>query len=89
MSFTEILEVLPTRTAEQGQLPIRRTLEADDLPLATEDSALVDARLAGCSRSRSRGDETSSRGVKCSESGVSSPRLLRERSFFNELVAAI
>lgn len=46
MSFTEVLQELPTLTFEQRQVLIRRALELDDSPLAPEDEALVESRLA-------------------------------------------
>lgn len=46
MSFTQVLEELPALTFEQRQALIRRALELDDSPLAPEDEALVEQRLA-------------------------------------------
>ncbi len=46
MSFNEVLEELPGLTVEQRQLLIRRALELDEPPLAPEDDALVQERLA-------------------------------------------
>ena len=46
MSFAEVLQELPVLTVEQRQLLIRRALELDDSPLAPEDEALVQERLA-------------------------------------------
>ncbi|HXC99241.1 MAG TPA: hypothetical protein VN048_07860 [Verrucomicrobiae bacterium] len=46
MSFTEVLEGLPTLTLEQRQLLIRRALELDESSLAPQDDALVEERLA-------------------------------------------
>ena len=46
MSFTEVLQELPVLTVEQRQLLIRRALELDDPPLAPEDEALAEERLA-------------------------------------------
>ena len=46
MSFNEVLHELPALTFEQRQLLVRRALELDDPPLAPEDEALVEQRLA-------------------------------------------
>jgi putative addiction module component (TIGR02574 family) len=46
MSFAEVLQELPVLTVEERQVLIRRALELDDLPLALEDEALVEERLA-------------------------------------------
>ena len=46
MSFTEVLNELPTLTFEQRQLLIRRAVELDALPLSPEDEALIDSRLS-------------------------------------------
>ena len=46
MSFAEVLRELPVLTVEERQVLIRRALELDDLPLALEDEALVEERLA-------------------------------------------
>ena len=46
MSFTEVLNELPTLTFEQRQLLIRRAVDLDDPPLSPEDEALVDSRLS-------------------------------------------
>ncbi len=46
MSFAQVLEELPALTFEQRQLLIRRALELDDSPLAPDEEALVEARLA-------------------------------------------
>ena len=46
MSFNEVLAELPSLTAEQRQLLMRRALELDDLPLSPAELALVEARLA-------------------------------------------
>jgi hypothetical protein len=46
MSFTEVLQELPTLTFEQRQLLIRRALELDDPPLNDADESLVDSRLS-------------------------------------------
>jgi hypothetical protein len=46
VSFTEVLEGLPTLTLEQRQLLIRRALELDESSLAPQDEALVEERLA-------------------------------------------
>ena len=46
MSFTEVLNELPTLTFEQRQLLIRRAVELDDPPLSPEDEALIDSRLS-------------------------------------------
>jgi len=45
MSFTEVLQELPTLTFEQRQLLIRRALELDDPPLSEAEEALVESRL--------------------------------------------
>jgi hypothetical protein len=46
MSFTQVLEELPSLTFEQRQLLIRRAIELDETPLSEADEALVEARLA-------------------------------------------
>jgi putative addiction module component (TIGR02574 family) len=46
MSFAEVLQELPVLTVEERQVLIRRALELDDPPLAPEDEALVEERLA-------------------------------------------
>lgn len=46
MSFADVLDQLPGLTFEQRQILIRRAVEIDDPPLAPEDEALVDSRLA-------------------------------------------
>ena len=46
MSFTEVLNELPTLTVEQRQVLISRVLELDELPLTAEDAILVEQRLA-------------------------------------------
>jgi hypothetical protein len=46
MSFTEVLNELPTLTVEQRQLLIRRALELDSSALSPKDEALVEERLA-------------------------------------------
>jgi hypothetical protein len=46
MSFTEVLQELPTLTFEQRQLVIRRALELDDPPLNEAEESLVDSRLS-------------------------------------------
>jgi len=46
MSFTQVLEELPSLTFEQRQLLIRRAMELDETPLSEADEALVEARLA-------------------------------------------
>jgi uncharacterized protein Smg (DUF494 family) len=45
MSFTEVLQELPTLTFEQRQVLIRRALELDDSPLDQAEEALVESRL--------------------------------------------
>jgi len=45
MSFTQVLEELPTLTIEQRQQLIRRALELDEPPLSADDEALVESRL--------------------------------------------
>ena len=46
MSFTEVLEKLPTLTIGQRQLLIRRALELDEPPLSPADETLVEELLA-------------------------------------------
>ena len=46
MSFTEVLNELPALTVEQRQLLISRALELDELPLHSEDEALIEDRVA-------------------------------------------
>jgi hypothetical protein len=46
MSFTQMLEELPSLTLEQRQLVIRRALELDEPSLSEADEALVESRLA-------------------------------------------
>ncbi|HSH92648.1 MAG TPA: hypothetical protein VK968_00720 [Roseimicrobium sp.] len=45
MSFTEVLNELPTLTLEQRQLIIRLALELDDAPLSEADDSLIESRL--------------------------------------------
>ncbi len=45
MSFTEVLNELPALSIEQRQLLITRALESDELPLSSEDEALIEERL--------------------------------------------
>lgn len=45
MSFTEVLEELPTLTFEQRQIVIRKALEVDEAPLGPREESLVDERL--------------------------------------------
>jgi putative addiction module component (TIGR02574 family) len=46
MSFAEVLQELPALSVEQRQQLIRRALECDEPPLAPEDEALIEERLA-------------------------------------------
>ena len=46
MSFTEVLEQLPSLTFEQRQLVIRRAVELDDVPLNEADQSMVESRLS-------------------------------------------
>ncbi len=46
MSFTQVLEELPSLTFEERQLLIRKAIELDEPPLSTADEALVEARFA-------------------------------------------
>jgi hypothetical protein len=46
MSFSEVLDQLPTLTFEQRQILIRRAVEIDDPPLSAEDEALIEKRIA-------------------------------------------
>lgn len=46
MSFTDVLAELPSLTAAERQLLVRRAMELDEPPLSTEDEALVVQRLA-------------------------------------------
>lgn len=46
MSFTQVLEELPSLTFEQRQQVIRLALELDEPPLSKADEALVEARLS-------------------------------------------
>ncbi|MBM3837968.1 MAG: hypothetical protein FJ398_08380 [Verrucomicrobia bacterium] len=46
MSFTQVLEELPSLTFEQRQAVIRRALELDDPPLSESDEKLIEARFA-------------------------------------------
>lgn len=46
MSFTQVLDELPTFTIEERQLLIRRAIELDDPPLSEADESLVESRLA-------------------------------------------
>jgi hypothetical protein len=47
MSFKEVLAELPSLSAGERQLLVRRALELDDPALSPEDEALVEERLAG------------------------------------------
>ena len=46
MSFAEVLQELPTFTASERQLLIRRALDLDDPALSPADESLVEKRLA-------------------------------------------
>jgi putative addiction module component (TIGR02574 family) len=46
MSFTEVLQELPTLTVAERQCLIRRALELDEAGLPAEDEAVVEQRLA-------------------------------------------
>ena len=46
MSFTEVLQELPTLTFSQRQQLVRHALDLDDMPLSRADEALVEERLA-------------------------------------------
>lgn len=46
MSFTELLDELPSLTVAERQVLIRRALELDESLLSPKDEALVDERLA-------------------------------------------
>ena len=46
MSFTEVLQELPTLTLEQRQELIRRAIDLDDVPLSPQEEALIAQRLA-------------------------------------------
>ncbi|MEI6195474.1 MAG: hypothetical protein WCS42_14200 [Verrucomicrobiota bacterium] len=46
MSFAEVLQELPTLTASERQLLIRRALDLDDPALSPADESLVEKRLA-------------------------------------------
>lgn len=46
MSFTDLLDELPSLTVAERQFLIRRALELDELRLSSKDEALVDERLA-------------------------------------------
>jgi hypothetical protein len=45
VSFTEVLDELPSLTLEQRQLLIRRAVELDELPLSEAEESLVESRL--------------------------------------------
>ena len=47
MSFTEVLNELPSLTVGERQLLVRRALELDEPPLSSADEKLVKERLAG------------------------------------------
>jgi uncharacterized protein YoaH (UPF0181 family) len=46
MSFTEVLAELPTLTAAERQLLVRRAMELDEPALSAEDESLVAQRLS-------------------------------------------
>ncbi len=46
MSFTEVLAELPSLTAAERQLLVRRAMDLDEPQLSVEDAALVERRLA-------------------------------------------
>ena len=46
MSFTEVLQELPTLTFSQRQQLVRHALDLDDMPLSRADEVLVEERLA-------------------------------------------
>ena len=45
MSFTQVLEELPTLSVKQRQILIRRALELEDGPVTPEEESLVETRL--------------------------------------------
>ena len=46
MSFTEVLQELPSLTLSERQLLVRRALDLDDPALPSADEILVEERLA-------------------------------------------
>ncbi len=46
MSFTEVLAELPSLTAAERQVLVRRAMDLDEPPLSVEDETLVERRLA-------------------------------------------
>jgi len=46
MSFTQVLDELPSLTLEERQLLIRRAIELDEPPLSAADEELVESRFA-------------------------------------------
>ena len=46
MSFTQVLEELPSLTLEERQLLIRSAIELDESPLSVADEELVESRFA-------------------------------------------
>jgi len=46
MSFTEVLDELPSLTFEERQILIRRAIELDEPPLSEADEAIMESRLA-------------------------------------------
>ena len=46
MSFTQVLDELPSLTFEERQLLIRKAVELDESPLSAADEALVESRFA-------------------------------------------
>jgi len=47
MSFTQVLDELPSLTFEERQLLIKTAIELDEPPLSAADEALVKSRFAG------------------------------------------
>ena len=47
MSFTQVLDELPSLMFEERQLLIRRAIELDEPSLSGADEALVESRFAG------------------------------------------
>jgi hypothetical protein len=46
MSFTQVLEKLPSLTVKQRQILISRALQLEELPLSPQEESIVEHRLA-------------------------------------------
>jgi hypothetical protein len=47
MSIAEILEQLPSFTSKERQILLQRVLDLEEMPLSSNETALIQERLAG------------------------------------------